>query len=182
MSPFEAIGDKPRWRVIYELLPQVATGDTITYATMGAALGLDPDEDRHTIQMAVRRAAREHEVSDNRVLEAVPNAGYRIVEAPEQLTLARRDQRKAGRALARGHSKAVHVDLTGVDPDTRGAFEVVARAFALQMDFNRRLDIRQARLEEAIGAMSERTDHTEDELAELRARLARLEEGGTRGG
>lgn len=175
MSPFQPAGDRARWRDVYDLLQDTKTGDVLTYEEIGAALKLDPDDDRHMIQMAMRRAAKEHEEAGRRAVEAVPNEGYRVVEAPEHLRLARGQQKRAGRALARGQSKVTNVDLSGLEPETRRAFEVVARAFAMQMDFNKRLDVRQAKLEQAVGAMSERTERTEQEIAELKARLARLE-------
>lgn len=175
MAPFRPAGDRARWLAVYEMLRDAAINDVVTYAALGGALGLHPDKDRHVIQMAVRRAAVEHEEVDKRAIEAVPNTGYRIVPAPENLRLARRHQKKAGRSLARGQSKAVNVNLSGMAPDIRSAFEVVARAFALQVDFNKRLDVRQAKLEDTVNAMSQRTDRTESEIAELKARLARLE-------
>lgn len=69
----------------------------------------------------------------------------------------------------------VHVDLTGMDPAVRQVFEATVRAFAMQMEFNKRFDVRQKRLEEAIESMTERTGRTEEELAALKARLRRLE-------
>jgi hypothetical protein len=176
MSPFEPVGARARWRVIYDLLRKLSPGDVLTYRRIGDALNLDPEGDRHVIQMAVRRAAREYEVEDNRALEVVPNEGYRVVQAPEHLRLAQVQQKRARKALARGQSKVVHVDLSGLEPETRRAFEVVARAFAMQMDINKRFDIRQKRLEQSLNAMSERTDRTEQEIADLKARLARLED------
>jgi len=182
VSPFQPIGDRARWRVIYDLLRDTPVGGVLRYEDMGTALGLDPETDRHVIQMAMRRAAREHEVCDKRTVESVANEGYRIVQTPEKLRLAERDRRKSGRSLARGSSKVVNVDLSGVEPETRHAFEVVARAFAMQMEFNRRFDVRQKRLEKAVDDMSqrterteERTERTEEEIADLKARLARLE-------
>jgi hypothetical protein len=175
MSPFIPADGVARWQIVYDLLVQAATGTIVTYEDLGKALRLDPDGERHAIQMAVRRAAREHEVKDNRALDAVPNVGYRIVTAPEHLTLARRHQRKAGRSLERGRSKVEHVDLSGLDADTRHAFTVVAQAFALQADFNRRLDIRQKRLEQQVASATSAQEHTAEEIAELRARLEKLE-------
>ena len=125
--------------------------------------------------MAVRRAAREHEEADNRAIEPVANTGYRIVEAPEHLRLARSQQKRAGKALERGHSKVANVDLSGLEPGVRSLFEATVRAFSMQMEFNRRFDVRQKRLESTINSMSERTDRTEQEITDLKARLARLE-------
>lgn len=176
MSPFRPSGERARWRILYEMLTALNVDDTISYEEMGEALGLDPDKERHQIQMALRRAGREYEVVDKRALDVIANVGYRVVRAPEHLRLADREQRKAGKALARGHSKVVNVDFNEVDAETRKAFEVVGRAFALQMDFNRRLAYRQGQTEKALREVTNRTERTDAELAELRARLARLEQ------
>ena len=176
MTPFEPKGDKARWKLIYDILLKRNVGDTITYAEMAEVLELDADADRHAIQMAVRRAAKEYESADLRALDSVPNEGYRIVEPTEHMRLARKQQKKSHKALQRGHSKVVHVDLSGLDPDSRKAFEVVAQAFAMQMDFNRRMDIRQKRLEQSIASVNEKHDRSAEEIEELKERLARLEE------
>ena len=178
MTPFEALGDRPRWVEVYDVLRRHEVGDVVTYKDLGRALGLDADGDRHAIQMAVRRAAREFEKTDLRALEAIPNQGYRIVQPAEHIRLARAQQAKSSRALARGHSTVTHVDFTDMDSETRKAFEVVAQAFAHQMDFNRRMDIRTANLEAAVAAITETRERTDDEVAELRARLERLENQG----
>jgi len=175
VTPFEALGDQPRWAIAYEVLKRHDVGDVVAYKELGRALGLDPNSQRHAIQMAIRRAAREFETSDLRALEAVPNQGYRIVQPAEHLRLARQHQAKASKSLTRGHGKVTHVDFTGMEPETRKAFEVVAQAFAHQLDFNRRMDIRTANLEAAVQEITETRERTADELAELKARLARLE-------
>jgi hypothetical protein len=175
MSPFQPVGDEPRWRTAYKLLAAAEIDETVTYEALGDALGLHPDDDRHAIQMAVRKAAWEHEVTDNRALDAVPNVGYRIVRIDERIPLARRYQKKAGRSLVRGQSKVEHVDLSGVDPETRRALEVVALAFKMQSDFNRRLDVRQKKLERQVQSAVSAQEHTSDEIADLRERLEKLE-------
>lgn len=175
MSPFKPTGDRARWRVVYDLLCRAAIGDVVTYQQLADALALDPGTDRAKVQMAVRRAAKEYLDQDKRALDVIPDEGYQVVDAAGHLTIARRHQSKASKALVRGHATAANVDLSGVEPATRHALEVVAQAFALQMDFNRRLDVRQQRLEEALTQVNERTNRSEGELAELRARLERLE-------
>lgn len=174
--PFVPIGVVARWRVIYDLLGHADVGDLVKYAELGAALGLDPNKERHQIQMAVRRAAYESEQQDNRALEAVPNVGYRIVLPEEHLRLAKGQQRRSSRALVRGHSKVVHVDLNGLDAATRAAFDVVARAFNMQLDLTRRLDVNQRRLAESVAAIQDQTARSADQIAELQARLDRLEQ------
>lgn len=175
MTPFEPVGETARWRIIYSLLEPLSTGSTLTYEQMGEALNLHPEDDRHSIQMAVRRAARESEQVDKRALEAVPNVGYRIVEPTEHGRLAVRQQQKSSRALKAGRSKVVNVDLNGVDPEVRKAFEVMAQAFSMQLDFNRRMDVRQKRLEDAVDSMAQKHDRSAGEVAALRERLERLE-------
>lgn len=175
MSPFEPLGDRARWRILYDLVSKKPTGATVTYEELAQSLDLDP-EDRHTIQMTMRRASKESESEDKRALESVPNVGYRIVEAEEHLRLARSQQKRAGRALVRGKSKVVNVDLNGVDPEVRKAFEVVAQAFSMQMEMIHRTNIRQSNLEDVISTINERSDRSEAEIAALRERLERLEE------
>jgi chromosome segregation ATPase len=180
MAPFRPAGDQARWKAVYELLKTTAVGDVVSYERIAGALELDPVRHRHAIQMAMRRAAAEHELVDKRAVAAVPNEGYRIVPVRENLVLARRHQRKAGKSLARGESKVVNADLSALDPETRRAFEVVAIAFRAQSDMVRRLDVRQARLEETIAASTRRVEEveqrTDEEIAALKARLARLEQ------
>lgn len=176
MSPFAPLGNEARWRVIYELLEPLQPGTILTYDRMGEALNLDPQSDRHTIQMAMRRAAKEFEVTHKHAVDSEPNVGYRVVEAPEHLTLAKAQQRRASRSLVRGHSKVVNVDLSGVEPEIRNAFQVVAQALSMQMDMSRRLAIRQRDQQTVVNSITERQERSADELAELRDRLARIEE------
>jgi len=180
MSPFEPAGEQARWRIIYEILKTTPVDGLVTYEQLGEALELDPDKDRHAIQMAVRRAAQEYERGDKRALDAVPNEGYRVVKAGEHLDLAKRHGRKAGKSLQRGHSKAVNVDLSEVeDPEVRRALELTAQAFSLQMDFNRRFAVRQEQLEATVREITDTQaadrQRSADEVAKLQERIERLE-------
>jgi hypothetical protein len=180
VNAFQPIGAQARWRVIYGILCKTPTNGTVTYETLGEALGLDPDGDRHAIQMAMRRAAAEHEAEDKRAVDVVPNEGYRVVPAPEHLDLARRHQKKAGRSLVRGQSKVVNVDLSDIeDPEVRKALELTAQAFSLQLDFNRRFAVRQSQLEKTVheiaGTQSADRKRTDEEVARLRERVELLE-------
>lgn len=177
MTAFQPQGETARWRILYAMLRGCASGDILTYPDMGAALNLHPDDDRHAIQMAMRRAAKEFEREDKHAVDAVPNEGYRVVHDTERLGLARRYQRKAAGALETGHSKVTNVDFNGMDPNVRRGLEIVAQAFALQMDFNRRFDVKHQRLEEAVQSVQEQNRRTDEEVSELRARLERLERG-----
>lgn len=175
MSPFEPAGETARWRILYGLLAKTAVDGVLTYEAMAEALELDPETDRHTIQVAMRRAGSELESVEKHAVEAVQNVGYRVVEPEEHLRLAKSQQRRSTKALQRGQSKVVNVDLSNVDPEVRQAFQVVASAFAMQMEFNRRTDVRQKKLEESLETVRETSTRTEEEVAELRERLERLE-------
>lgn len=177
-APFEPAGEIARWRSVYDMLKPLAVDDVLTYEDVADVLGLDAEKDRSLMQSTIRRAARTYETVDKHALVAVPNVGYRVVRADEHVVLARGQQRRASRSLQRGHSKVVNVDLRGLSPEVRQLTEATARAFSLQMDFNRRFDVRQQRLESVVSEVSERTERSEAEIGELKARLARLERAG----
>lgn len=176
MSNFEPVGERARWLVVYDLLVASEINGIVTYEEMATALGLDPDKDRLTLQGAMRRAAKEHEVLDKRAVTAVPNRGYRVVEPQEHLGLARRQQVRSTRALKRGHSKAVNVDMSKIEPEARKALEMVAGVIALQMDFNRRAEHKLAAHDRAIKSLNEATERTEKERQDILDRLQKLEE------
>lgn len=174
-KPFAPLGDRARWLEIYDLLVATPMNGIVSYQQMADALGLNPDVDRQLIQVTMRRAAKQHEVVDKRAVVAVPNQGYRVVEPAEHLGLARRQQVRSKRALARGHSKAVNVDMSKIEPETRKALDMVASVIALQMDFNRRAEGKLAAHDRAIRDLTEAKERTEEERQEFRERLERLE-------
>jgi hypothetical protein len=175
MNPFEAVGEVARWRTVYSLFQASSIGKVIKYETIADALELHHVDDRHAIQMATRRAAKEYLRNDSRAVEAVKNVGYRVVEPEEHLRLAQGQQKKSRKALVRGHDTAVHVDLNGMEPEVRKAFDVTARAFSTLLEYNRRLDTRQKHLESALNAIVNRQDRSEDDITDLKNRLAKLE-------
>lgn len=177
MSPFVPAGDAARWRYIYDELVKLNVDDVLTYTAIADTLELDAKKDRHKIQMAVRRAAKEYLEVDKRALDAVPNVGYRVVEASEHLVLAQRFQRKSNRALVAGKSRVVNVDMKALDPEARKAFEVVAIAFSQMLDFQRRMDVRQKQLEEAVDTIAHQHERSQSEIDALKERLGRLESG-----
>ena len=177
MTPFRPLGKTARWRMLYdELLLPAAIGDLITYEEMGNVLDLHPTKQRAAIRSALRRAEREYLEEKGHALEAVADSGYQVAEASAHIVLAHRQQRKAGRALSRGHELATRVDLSGVDPQIRNALDLIARGFAAQMEFNRRFDVRQRDLEEAMATISKQHERTADEVEQLRERLRRVED------
>jgi hypothetical protein len=175
MAPFDPAGAQARWKILYELLKQASHGDFLSYAYMGEALGLDPDRDRGAIVGALRRAAKELEEKDKRAIKVVPNKGYRVVAPKEHLALAQWQQKRVSKALVRGHSKVVNVDLSKLDPEARAAFDLMAQGFARQMDFNRRAIRRLAEHGESIARLEQNGQRSEVETQEIRRRLEWLE-------
>lgn len=177
MSPFTPAGERARWKILYDLLRAKDVGDTITYRELADAVDLDPDRNRTTIQFALRRAAQEYLVIDKRAVDNLPNEGYRVTEAEEHLRLARTHQRRATRSVRRGQQLLEHVDWDAItDPAARHALQLAGALIARQADVMRRLDIRQRHLEETMAAVTEKSERTDGELDDLRARMARLED------
>lgn len=174
MSAFEALGPDGRalWRTAYDLLKVVPISDVLEYSVLEAALG----RDRSGVQTHMRRAATELLRVDNRAIVAVPNVGYRVVEPERHLDIAKGKQQRSSRQLQRGRAVVTHVDMTALEPTVRKAFEVAATAFSMQIDFNRRIDIRQKRIEEQVAKMTPKVERTAEEVEELKRRLAALEE------
>jgi hypothetical protein len=177
MAPFVPAGEQARWHYLYDLLVKADTGGVVTYEAMAEALGLDPVADRHKIQMAMRRAAKEHLEQDRRSVEPVPNSGYRIVETERKLDLARRYQGKAQKAVRRGRDQVEYADLSLVDDATRAVFEAMAWKFVQQDEVIHRLDVRQKRHERQLKAAVSAQQQTTDQITELQERLAKLEAG-----
>ena len=177
MSPFTPAGERARWREIYALLAGADTGDVVTYEAMAAALGLDAAADRHKIQVAMRRAAREFLVIDLRSVESVPNTGYRVTETERKLELAKRQQSRGARAVRRGKDQVTYADTAALDEPTRALFEAMAWKFAAQDEAIRRLDVRAQRHERQLQAAASGLQQTEAQLARLQERLEKLEAG-----
>lgn len=175
MKSFSPVGERARWRTVYDMLLATEMNGVVTYEEMADALALDAIKDRSLICGTMARAAREHEKVDKRAVKSVPNVGYRVVEPQEHLGLARGQQKRSRRALVRAHSKAVNVDMSAIEPNARKALEMVASVIALQMDFNKRAEQRMADHDHAIAELTKATERTEAEREEIRRRLERLE-------
>lgn len=158
---FKPVGERARWRMIYDLFREAQIGELIGYAAMAEALDLDAVDDRHALQMAARRAGLELEKVDKRAVDAVRGEGYRVVQPTEILGLGKRRNRRAGRQLARGATTVRAVDLSAVDAQTRSALETLAQGFAVQGEINRRVAAKQAKHDELIDMLMKRVDKLE---------------------
>lgn len=176
MRPFEPVGDRARWRVVYELLRLVLVDMVITYDELAEALELDADKDRRKIQQAMSRAARELLKVDKHAVEVVPNEGYRVVKPNEHLGLAQRKGKRAERALARGHETVTNVDFNELEASTRHTFELVGRAMSWQIGMMKRLDSRQRDFEQSLSSVQATVSKTSADQAAHEERLRWLEE------
>ena len=175
-KPFETIGTRSRWRIVYDdVLEGANVDDVIGYDRLAAVLQLDARGDRQVIQCAVQRAAVELEQVRKHALDNIPNVGYRVVQPKEHMALARRHQRRSSRSLTKGRSKVVNVDVNGLPEELRPHFEAAAQAFAMQAEVMRRLWVGQKHLARKVSLVEKRTDRTDEEIASLKERLARLE-------
>jgi hypothetical protein len=157
MTRFEAIGERARWRVAYDLFVAASVGDIITYEALAEAMGLDPVKGRHAAQMAVRGAIPRLEEDFSRTVDVVPNKGYVIVIADEHLRLAKQHMNKAGRSVVRARSKVDHTDLNQISPEGRVMF-------AAFRDFVRGVDAKLAEMGQGQREHAERLARIEQRL------------------
>lgn len=176
MTPFRPVGERARWRIIFDLLAGMQPGEVLTYEDAAEAVGLDPVADLAVLQAAFRRAGQENEVTNRRAIEAVPRIGYRVVTADEHERLARKYQGRSIVALQSGRSKVSNVRLDELSAEGRAVIEAMGLAFSRQADAIRGLDIRQRNLEDALTATTQTANRTQEEVAEMRSRMAALEE------
>jgi hypothetical protein len=164
-----------RWRTVCKLYQ---TADMVTYEEAAEALGLDADRDRKVIQNAFRRAGEELLDTAGRALRPVPNVGYRMSEPNEHVTLARERKDRSDGQLTKGLDLVKKADLRGMSPEMREVTLATGLALSRLVDFGRAMDLRQRKTEAAVREIIERVDRSEAETAELRERLARLEQAG----
>jgi hypothetical protein len=165
--PFRPKGDVAQWRTVYNLFSKTPVNDTVTYDTLGEALGFHPTSDRQRIQAAARKAAAHLLEADSRAVENVPETGYRIVTAAQQIPLAGKQIEKAGNALDRGHELTNHVRLDELTSEERQIVHSMTIGFAQVAQWARQIN--------------QRVGEHEDRLSDIEAELARLRDVKTDG-
>lgn len=176
MRPFEPVGDRARWKTVFELVPKSEVDLVVTYDEMGEALDLDPVKDRPKIQSAVRKAGDVLLKVHKHAIVSVPNVGYRVVRPEEHLAIAQGKGRRAERSLSKGHQVVTNVDFNGLEAETRRTFELVGRAMAWQIGVMKKLDSRQRDFEESLAAVQATVTKTSADQAAHEERLRWLEE------
>lgn len=168
-----ANGLESRRAVVVRELAAVDYGDMVTYTHLEGLL----DVDRRTVQNVVGSAKPVLERDHRKAVMAVANRGYRVVQPGEHMSLAVGHQRRSSRSLKRALSAVENVDMSRLTDGERAAVQLGVVNLALQIDYQRRNDIRAARHERLIAATAQATDRTAAEVEILRERLARLEHG-----
>jgi hypothetical protein len=166
MSAFQPKHLVPQWQLVLDLLEPLDVNDVLTYAQLNKALGV---EDFRKNRAPLYRAAQEWGASHHRALEPVPTVGYRVVDAFEHETLARRQHKKSRRALGRGRTLLHNADRTRLAPGEVARFDAMEQTLSRHEDMIRRLDNRQARTEELL-------HETRREGADTASKVGALEE------
>jgi hypothetical protein len=146
-AAFEPKGDLPEWRLIYDLLLEgAAFGDLIAYDALDAALGRDFRARRGPLY----RARIELGVQRHRWLEAVPNQGYRVIEAREHIRVAHGHKQRARAQYRRMLTVSTATDLTVLTPAELEAFDAQARIHATLVAIVSSHEQRLGRIEETL--------------------------------
>lgn len=158
-----------------EALKERTAGELVPYSELMELIQVDTVQRVQTAVNAARyRLALDYLIA----VESVPRVGYRVVPPRERVRLARTDQGRAQSALKRGRRTAIYVDVRGLEPSDRDLLEKTAQSLALQLDFARRMDVRQESIAKALRTVSgpsrSKGERTRDEIRRLEERLAQL--------
>lgn len=167
----------PLTAITLQILAAADYGTLVPYTVLMEAVGGDSVKQ---VQDFVQRVKRRLEQQHRKAVEAVPNEGYRVVKPSEHLRLARGQQSRSRRALARAQSTVTHVDTGKLTEGERAAVTMAATALAAQITYMRQNDIRVGRLEKTAELLITEQERSAQETAELRSRLERLEAQNTR--
>lgn len=165
----------PKWRLVYEVLQTCQIGEVLDYQRIADALGLDPEADRKACQTATRRAGQQFIRSEKHAIEAVPHVGYRVCEPKEHYVLARGHRRRSVRALDRGFTIVVNVNLNGMDRSDREDTLRETQALQRRRDFEQREAEKQRRKTEAMQVAHVQVTEAERVTARAKVAAAQLE-------
>lgn len=190
---FAPVGEKARWRIVYDLLERKDFDQIITYEEMAEALQLSANRAAHRnlIHQALHRAAQQLSVIRNKSVENVRGVGYRIVLPEEHVRLAGNGQQKAHKTLKLAKRHLDHVDLSKMSDEGKVVLFAAARALSVVDRNMKDMRIRQRqtaelveRVEQAGRETAERVEEQDTQvqehakkLRELEDRLARLTGG-----
>lgn len=154
---FQPKAEVAEWRMVYGILEGRDFGDVITYAELDQALGRDFRQNRGPLY----RAAEELLAEQRRALTAVPNQGYRVVEAREHEDLARADHKSARRKIRRGIRRLSGADRSRLTDAEKARIDLLELGYRRHDQMLRRLD--------------QRVEKQNTEIQEVKAQVADLQ-------
>lgn len=165
---FASQGARPQWAYIFDRLVKMQVGDVVRHHELRELL---PDAPESSVIGAVHTAIKHLEVEKKRSLDNVRGVGYRMVHAAEHENLARKQNKRAHRALKSSRRKIQSADRSMLTPEERRRFDAIDDHLGGLQSMTRRLDERVDRNEKEIKEV--RRDQKSD-AANLSARLDRL--------
>ena len=174
--PFTTIGETSRRLQVIEYAGQIEDGEVIRYEELEALLG--GELQRAKIQQVVNQAKQGLQKTYKKSLEAVPTIGYRVLLPGEHIHLSRHHQKKGRRQTRRSKSAVVNTDYTQLTELERVKYDIASATIRALEQFERRADLRYAsreRVESFIREQSSKSARTDDDVASVKDRLARLE-------
>lgn len=169
-SPFEPIGERPRWEIVYDELTTLNIGDTLSYERLCALLEVT---DRGAVRQPVYAARKQWAQTASRWLVSVPNVGYRVVDAHEHEAIAKGHHRSARRQIRRGRQVLAAADRGRLDDEQRRRVDDMEITFGRHEDVIRRIDGRGARVDQAVAQAKLQIAVTDDRLTALEDALQR---------
>lgn len=164
-APFQTVGERPKWELVKDELDKLDVGDIITYDCLSDILGCDFRTNRGPLY----KAASEWGSERKRALRPVLNVGYRVVDAWEHEPIAKQQQKRSRRALARSRRVVENADRSRLTDDQRQKFD------AMELNISRMEEI-QRRMSRRLTRVEAKTDATERTTAETSERVKRLED------
>lgn len=159
MTMFTPIGDKARWRLIYDEISRLAIGDLITHDDLERAA------DTPHWRQAYYRAVRELEQADHRTLDVERGIGYRVIPAAEHERVMFRHQKRSRRQLTTAKRKIASADKTQLDAETARRFDDYELRMSQAEQMIRRLHKRVAAVEASSAQSEQRHAAQGDKIA-----------------
>lgn len=175
--PFTPKGERPRTEMLVDIVAGAKTGDVLSYESLSVLLDC---ENKSQVQSAVNAAKLTIERETKQTLVAQRGDGYKIVGPGEHFRQSQKHRLKGRRQNQRAISTITHVHTEKLTAEERT--KRIAQITALQAidDFERRADDKYARkekLNELIVQTDAQNERSETEIAKLKERLTRLEQG-----
>jgi hypothetical protein len=149
---FSPRGDKPEWRLVYEeLLANADYGHVVTYSELADVLNRDV-KDRQRLRAPIARARRELGNLRSMWLVAVPNVGYRVIQANEHVSVADDHKHRGQRQFTRMLDVSRATNLSRLTPEELACWDNQNRINAFLVTVVRSHESRIRRIEQVLHA------------------------------